>query len=239
MKFWKVMALMLVALLALSPMRALAEAASDDGAQVTVSGTGVVNLRPDTATITLGVSETAKGAVAAQTTVNKKIAAVKKALIKAGAKEADISVSDLSVWGVYDYSGETQKLTGYSASHTLNITTADMEQVGPLVDAALDAGANQLQGVSFSVKDDGEAYNQALKLAVEKAREKAEVLAAATGVALGSLVSLNESDNFGYAPYANAKYAVADEGMGAAPTQVDTGMVTISATVTAVYGLES
>ncbi len=71
----------------------------------------------------------------------------------------DISVSDLSVWGNYDYSdSQLQKLTGYTASHTLNIKTADMELVGPLVDAALDAGANQLQGVAFSVKDDDEAY---------------------------------------------------------------------------------
>ncbi len=238
MKFWKVMALTLVALLMLSPMQAFAEAASGGGAQVTVSGTGVVNMKPDTATITLGVSETAKGAVAAQTAVNKSIAAIKKALIKAGAKEVDISVSDLSVWGNYDYSdSQQQKLTGYTASHTLNIKTADMELVGPLVDAALDAGANQLQGVAFSVKDDDEAYAQALKLAVEKAREKADVLAAAAGVTLGALTSLNESENYNYAPFVNAKYA-ADEGMGAAPTQVDTGYVTVSATVTAVYALE-
>jgi uncharacterized protein len=233
-KLWKILTLTLAVILMLSPLTALAE-----GAQVTVSGTGVVSLKPDTATITLGVSQTAKGAVDAQNTVNKNIEAIKKALIKAGAKEADISVSDLSVWGNYEYSDDqSQKLTGYTASHTLNITSGDMDLVGPLIDAALSAGANQLQGVSFSVKNNDKAYEQALKLAVEKAREKAEVLAAAAGVKLGALQTLSEGTDYGYTPYVNAKYAEADMGDAAVPTQVDTGMVTVSATVTAVYGLE-
>ncbi len=233
MKLWKILTMGLALVLMLSPLSALAE-----NAQVTVSGTGVINIKPDTATITLGVSETAKGAVEAQATVNKKIAAVKKALIKEGAKEEDISVSDLSVWGNYDYSGDTQKLTGYTASHTLNITTADMDAVGPLIDAALGAGANQLQGVAFTAENNDAAYDQALKLAVEKAREKAEVLAAAAGLKLGALETLAEGDTYNYGPYVNAKYAAADGAGEGAPTQVDTGSVTVSATVTAVFSLE-
>ena len=233
MKLWKILTMGLALVLILLPLSALAE-----NAQVTVSGTGVINIKPDTATITLGVSETAKGAVEAQATVNKKIAAVKKALIKEGAKEEDISVSDLSVWGNYDYSGDTQKLTGYTASHTLNITTADMDAVGPLIDAALGAGANQLQGVAFTAENNDAAYDQALKLAVEKAREKAEVLAAAAGLKLGALETLAEGDTYNYGPYVNAKYAAADGAGEGAPTQVDTGSVTVSATVTAVFSLE-
>jgi uncharacterized protein YggE len=238
MKFWKILTLSLVAVLMLSPLSALAETTSA-GAQLTVSGTGIVTLKPDTATIMLGVSETAKGAVEAQSTVNKKVDAIKKALIKAGAKESDISVSDLGVWGNYDYSdNQQQKLTGYTASHTLNITTTNMEKVGPLIDAALSAGSNQLQGVSFSAKNNDDAYDQALKLAVEKAREKADVLAAAAGVKLGALQTLTESSDYGYSPYVTAKYAEAAAGDAAVPTQVDTGMVTISATVSVVYALE-
>lgn len=254
MKLWKILTLSLAAMLMLSPLAALAEPAqpaapdaitypdspsTTAAAQVTVSGTGIVTLKPDTATITLGVSETAKGAVQAQSTVNKKIDAVKKALIKAGAKEADISVSDLSVWANYDYSdSQNQKVTGYTASHTLNITTSDMDKVGPLIDAALGAGANQLQGVSFSAKNNDAAYGQALKLAVEKAREKADVLAAAAGVKLGALQSMTESGDYNYNPIVTAKYASAAAGDEAAPTQVDTGVVTISATVDVVYALE-
>ncbi len=232
MKHLKILTLALALILAVAPVSALA-----DSAKVTVSGTGVVSLKPDTATVTLGVSETQPGAVEAQSNVNKAIEAIKKALLKVGVKETDISVSDLSVWGNYDYSGETQKLIGYTASHTLNITTGNLDLVGPMIDAALSAGANQLQGVSFSVKDNDAAYNQALKLAVEKAREKAEVLAAATGATLGALDELTEGSGYDYNPYPVAKYAAADAAEGAEPTQVDTGMVTITATVTAVYAV--
>ncbi len=233
MKLWKILTLGLALALLLTPFAALAE-----DTEVTVSGTGVINIKPDTATIMLGVSETAQGAVEAQATVNEKIAAVKEALTGAGAKDRDISVSDLSVWGNYDYSGDTQKLTGYTASHTLNITTADMDAVGPLIDAALGAGANQLQGVSFTAENNDAAYDQALKLAFEKAREKAEVLAAAAGMKLGALESLAEGSVDSYGPYINAKYAVEDGAGQGAPTQVDTGLVTVSATVTAVFEMK-
>ena len=235
MKFLKVLTLALAFALMLMPFSALAEGSPE----VTVNGTGIVTLKPDTATIVLGVSETAKGAVQAQSTVNKKIEAIKKALIKAGAKEADISIGDLSVWGNYDYSdGQDQKLTGYTASHTLSITASDMDKVGPLIDASLTAGANQLQSVTFSVKNNDDAYDKALKLAIEKAREKAEVMAAAAGLKLGAIMTLTEGTDYGYGPIVNAKYAEADMSAGAAPTQIDTGMVTISATVTVVFGLE-
>jgi uncharacterized protein YggE len=234
-KFWKILTLVLALAMTLLPFSALAEG----GAEVTASGTGIVTLKPDTATIMLGVSEAAKGAVQAQSTVNKKIEAIKKALIKAGAKESDISISDLSVWGNYDYSdGQEQKLVGYTASHTLNIMTSDMAKVGPLIDASLSAGANQLQGVTFSVKNNDAAYEKALKLAVEKAREKADVMAAAAGLKLGAIKTLTEGTDYGYSPFVNAKYAVEDMGEGSVPTPIDTGMVTVSATVTVVYNLE-
>lgn len=233
MKHLKILTLALALILAVAPVSALA-----DSAKVTVSGTGAVSLKPDTATVTLGVSEARAGAVEAQSSVNKAISAIKKALLEVGVNEADISVSDLSVWGNYDYSEATQKLTGYTASHTLNITTNNLDLIGPMIDAALSAGANQLQGVSFSVKDSDEAYSQALKLAVEKAREKAEVLADATGAKLGALDELTEGASYNYNPYPVAKYAAADGAENATPTEVDTGMVTITATVTAVYEVE-
>lgn len=232
MKHWKILTLVLAALMAFSPVAAMA-----DDSVITVSGTGVVAYKPDTAMITLGVNESAEGAVEAQSIVNRKIDAVKKALIKQGVKEEQIAVGDLGLWANYDYSDNKQKLTGYNASHTLTITLSDMNAVGPLIDAALSAGANQLQGVSFSVKQSSEAYDKALALAVEKARAKAEVLAQAAGVKLGALEALTEAADYGYSPYIAANVAMSDKA-GADPTQVDTGMVNISATVTAVYKLE-
>ncbi len=163
----KILALVLTLAALLLPAHAMA-----DDAQITVTGTGAVAYKPDTAMITLGVSEVAQGAVDAQSIVNGKIDAVKKALSEMGVAEKDIAVGDLSLWGTYDYSGEMQKLTGYMASHSLTITTTDMDAVGPLIDAALSAGANQLNGVNFSVKNNSAAYDGALALAAEKARAR-------------------------------------------------------------------
>lgn len=231
MKRIKILALVLALAALLLPAHAMA-----DDAQITVTGTGAVAYKPDTAMITLGVSEVAQGAVDAQSIVNGKIDAVKKALSGMGVAEKDIAVGDLSLWGTYDYSGEMQKLTGYMASHSLTITTTDMDAVGPLIDAALSAGANQLNGVNFSVKNNSAAYDKALALAAEKARAKAEVLAAATGAQLGKMESLTEGNDYGYSPYIAANVAMSED--GGAPTQVDTGMVTITATVTATYNLK-
>ena len=179
MKHWKILALLAVALLLL-PLAALA-----DGATVTVSGTGMVAFRPDTALITLGVSESAKGAVDAQSIVNGKIDAIKKALAALGVADKDFAVGSVSLWESSDRKLLSSAIN-YTASHTLTITTADMDAVRPLIDAALAAGANQLQGINFLVKRSSEAYDKALTLAVEKARAKAEVLAAAAGVKLGA-----------------------------------------------------
>jgi uncharacterized protein YggE len=235
MKNWKVLALVLAVALLVLPVVAMA-----DDAQVSVIGTGAVTFKPDTATITLGVSEVATGAVEAQRIANEKIGAVKQALIDQGVSEKEISISELSLWARYDYSGETEQLVGYSASHTLSIKTAKMDSVGPLIDAALAAGANQLQGVTFSVENSDKAYDTALGLAAERAREKAEVLAKAAGKALGELESLAESTDYGYyyGLESRAKVLVEDGAGGDAPTQVDVGMVTINATVNAVYELK-
>ncbi len=134
--------------------------------------------------------------------------------------------------------GDTQKLTGYSACPHAQHHHRGHGRRRPLIDAALGAGANQLQGVSFTAENNDAAYDQALKLAFEKAREKAEVLAAAAGMKLGALESLAEGSVDSYGPYINAKYAVEDGAGQGAPTQVDTGLVTVSATVTAVFEMK-
>jgi len=229
MKHWSALVLALAVALALSPA-ALAEAPL-----VTVSATGSVAYPPDTAMITLGVSESAKTTVEAQSIVNEKIAAVRAALAAAGVEDADISVGSLSLWDRGDSSLISRKTT-YTASHALTVTTRDVGAVGPLIDAALAAGANRLQGVSFSVKGSSEAYDRALAVAVQKARAKAGVLADAAGVGLGALQSLTEEGG-GYTSRSMAANVVMSG--GGAPTEVDSGLVTISATVTAVYALEN
>ena len=89
-------------------------------------------------------------------------------------------------------------LAGYYAGSTLAIRVTDMEQVGEVIDAAFAAGANTLNGITFSATDTKDAKAKALKAAVEDAREKAEVLAAASDLELLSIESITEGGTFSY-----------------------------------------
>lgn len=199
---------------------------------ISVSGSGSVKVKPDTAVLSLGVTQSAQGAVAAQSSVNQKIAAVKKALTDQGIAAEDISVSDLYVYARYDYKDEIETLVGYNASHQLEVRVRNLDEVGAVIDAALAAGANRMDGVRFLVEDQKTAYDQAMKLALEDARAKAQVLAQAEGMSLGQMTSMSEAG--GYAERGAVEYAVQDAAAGAS-TQVDAGTVTVSAGVNACF----
>jgi hypothetical protein len=90
-------------------------------------------------------------------------------------------------------SNEAPRITGYTAANSVSVTLENLAQIGPVVDAGLDNGANQLDGVQFKLKNDGPVREQALKLAVEEAKGKAAAIAAALGVALGPVLEVSES----------------------------------------------
>ena len=146
----------------------------------------------------------------AQSTVNEKIAAIKQALLDAGAKESEINTDSINIYANYDYSDNTEVIVGYTANNTLSVRTTDIDNVGALIDAAFAAGANTLDNVQFTVQDDSEAREQALTKAVEDARRKADVLAAAAGLQIASIESIAESGVYTYDSMRN--YAMMDAG---------------------------
>jgi hypothetical protein len=85
---------------------------------------------------------------------------------------------------------------GYRASNTVTIRVEDLTRVGAVVDAALGAGANQLEGIGFGLDDDQAAREDALRAAVEEARSKAQVMAVALGVELDGILAINEGGIF-------------------------------------------
>ena len=180
--------LLCLAILALGTGAALAE-----GTKLTVSGSGTVLVESDLAVVTVGVREASTDVLVAQSTVNEKIAAIKQALLEAGAKESEINTDSINIYANYDYSDNTEVIVGYTANNTLSVRTTDIDNVGALIDAAFAAGANTLDNVQFTVQDDSEAREQALTKAVEDARRKAEVLAAAAGLQIASIESIAES----------------------------------------------
>ena len=231
----KLLSIALVLILALASCSALAE-----GAVLTVQGAGYVSLNSDTASVTLGVRKFAKDVKTAQQAVNLTMDNLVEGLLAVGVDKKDMSTSTIYIYPEYDYNyeeGEEEAIRGYSAVNSLTIVTADIDSVGALIDAAFDSGANSLDDVSFSASDTQEASNEALRLAIENAREKAEVMAEAAGAKLGGLLSLQEQDGYYYGasiPYAKNGLATEDAG---ASTQVFAAKQQVTATVTMQFEL--
>lgn len=228
-------------LLAWSLMLTLCAFALADETKLTVTGNGSVTVTADCVTITLGVEETAKEVSEAQNSVNTRINAIYDALLAAGLESKEIGTDRLSINAEYDYSSirGTQKLTGYTARNTLKIQTDKLDQAGAYIDAAFDAGANTLDYIRFSARNTEEAQQQALRLAVQQARAKAETLADASELKIASVVSIEEETNAygGYgsgAIYTNARM---DSAAPEASTMVQASSLEVTATVTMEFAL--
>jgi uncharacterized protein YggE len=201
---------------------------------IAVSGTGRVVLTPDTADLRVGVSKTAKTVKAAREAAATSMTAVIKALKDLGIADKDIQTSTLSLQPVYDYSANTNppRLVGYQLSNAVAVTVRDLDKLGDAIDNTLAAGATSLDGVAFRVDDQTAAEQQARQAAMEQAKAKATTLAAAAGVSITGVASINET----VAPVPYPIYY----GYGAAAgrdvqTPVAPGSTEVSVTVAVVY----
>lgn len=194
----KTIAILLALLLCLASAGAWAEETD-----LKVTGTGVISVLADQVSVTLGVTETNEDVKTAQETVNAKINAIYDALIAAGVEKKNIGTDQISIYAEYDYSSDVRVLTGYTASNTITIQSRDIDQVGAYIDLAFEAGANTLESIDFSSSDTEQAKLDALKLAVENARGKADTIAEALGMQVGSIVQVTENGSYGYSAYAS------------------------------------
>lgn len=227
--------LLCLAILALGTGAALA-----DGTTLSVTGNGTVLVESDLAIVTVGVQETSKDVLEAQSTVNEKIAAIKQALLDAGVEESSINTDSINIYANYDYSDNTEVIVGYTARNSLSVRTTDMDNVGSLIDAAFAAGANTLDNVQFTVQDDTQAREQALTMAVEDARRKADVLASAAGLQVASIERISEGGVSVYDSMRNyaADTVMAAEESGGAGTLVQAALVSVDATVSMEFELQ-
>jgi uncharacterized protein YggE len=158
---------------------------------VTVTGTATIKSAPDEAVVTLGVHTQAATAEAAMQQNASKMSEVVKALLDAGIKQSDIATAGISLYP--NYSNDGLAIVGYAAENQVNATIRDMNKVGQTIDRAVAAGANLSNGITFQVSDQNEGLDEALQAAVEDARHKAEVLAAAGDARLGQMLQVTES----------------------------------------------
>lgn len=223
---------------ALGPHQILATGPSTTAAEHTISvnGTGRVVISPDVADLRLGVTITANTVKDARSGNAKAMSAVVAGLKKLGIADRDIQTTILSLQPVYDYSTNSSRprLTGYTLSNAIAVTIHDLGLVGDAIDGALAAGATTMDGVTFRVDDQAAAEQQARQAAMAEAKSKAQTLASAAGVSLGSVASISET----VAPIPYPVYYGAMAGAVAAPdvkTPVQPGTNEVSVTVAVVY----
>jgi uncharacterized protein YggE len=156
---------------------------------ITVNGVGKVSTVPDRATFTFGVETHRSTAADASDANNGEMRRVIDALKAAGVADADMQTSQISVYPEYKDSGSG--VSGYVASNSVTVTVG-IADAGSVVQAAVGAGANQVDGPSLTKDDSDALYAKALRDAVDDARARAQVLADAAGVTLGGVISIEE-----------------------------------------------
>lgn len=196
---------------------------------IIVSGDGQAKTDPDMAVVSVGISKQSATAKNAQESVNKTAAAIRDAVLKVVGDRKLIQTSGLSL---YPQSNQNGKTIGYQASNMITITVNDIAKAGDVVDAATDAGATNLNGISFGLKDPKKARAAALKDAVADAKSKADSLAEALGVTITEIVQVTEGGSNSN-PYPMQFKAAAMEMRAGAP--IEAGQVELGASVTIKY----
>lgn len=201
------------------------------GSGISVTGTGTVSAVPDQARFSFGVRAEAATADDALTQTNDRTSAVLAALKETGIGEADLQTQQISVFPTY--SGDSRRITGYTASNSVSALVRELDQAGRIVDEAVSAGANEVFGPTLDISDTEALADQALGLAVEQARARALALASAANVELGAIVALAEiagpSRPFG---------ATAEAAIEEAFAPIEPGTQEVRVTVSATFAIE-
>lgn len=192
---------------------------------ISVSGSGSVTTTPTQAVMTFGVSTKAKSAVQALEESSAAMHMLLDALEAAGVPNGSLQTQSVSLSPVT--SGDGQTILGYTASNSVAATVA-VGRAGRTVDAAVAAGANQVDGPSLTVDDQTSLYHKALQAAIADARAKAQVLADASGLHVGTVTSVQESGDGSPITYDAAA-------LKAPSTPFEPGTQQVTASVTVVF----
>ncbi|GAA6161033.1 SIMPL domain-containing protein [Ruegeria sp. HU-ET01832] len=205
--------------------------------RITVDALGTALAVPDMATITLGVThEDAEAANAMQATSDA-VSAILERLEQMGIEARDVQTRDLSlspVWsGRNNPNGDRPEISGFSASNRVFVRVRDLTQLGAVMDAVIQDGANDFGGLSFGVQDPKPLEVQARAKAVAEATAKAEQLAQAASLTLGPVQQINEHVG-GIRPAAQMReFKVADS----AGVPVAGGEISVSVNVTMEFAI--
>jgi uncharacterized protein YggE len=196
---------------------------------IVVAGQGSIVARPDRAQLTFGVSSEARSASAALRANAAEMTKVIAALKTQGIAAADLRTELVSLSPRYSQNGET--VVGYTATNSVSATVRNLAKIGAIIDAAVEAGANQVSGPNLVRSSAASLYRAALRAAIADARGKARTIAAASGLHIRRITDVAESSAAPSPTPLTAK-ASADTS-----TPVETGSTLVEATVTVTFAV--
>lgn len=202
-----------------------------------VTGNAQVMVVPDEATVRLGIVRQASVAQTAQDQANAVAQEILNAIGKVGVPANQIQTLRLVLSPVYaprsPDSRDAPRIVAYSATNTISVRLENLSLVGPVIDAGLKAGANQLEGVRFGLRNDLPSREQALKQAVQEARSKAQVMADTLRV---NLVEVLDASEGGVSIVDRIEPTMAGRALAfAVDTPVSPGQIEVHANVTIRY----
>lgn len=199
--------------------------------ELSVVGEGKVEAVPDTATVTVGITvnnvATAKEAKTQISSVNNRLIEAMKRL---GIPKKNITTTNFSIYPNYSYDGSVSSIIGYNGNASVSIKVENVDKASAVVDEATTAGANEIQGTSFTINKPEKYREEARNKAIENAKEQAQKLAHQLGIKLGKVVNIVEST-----PQDSPIYytRAAAEGMGGGGNPVfEAGSQIVTSTVT-------
>jgi uncharacterized protein YggE len=205
---------------------------------ISVSGTGQASAQPDVAVVTLGVSTEAEEAGEALAENSKQMTAVIAALKAGGVLSKDIRTQTIRLSPRYEQpprtAGGTQRpaeLVGFAANNVVEMRVRDLSTLGVLLDAAVKAGGNQIQGIRFEIEDPSKLLVQARDAAWADAQAKAMQLADLAKAELGVALTIQEFSRTPR-PYEGARAITFDMPASAVPIEAGEQSIQIEVQVT-------
>jgi len=244
--FLLLMGALVLVLAGLSPSAAQAQTGAEASAlprTITVVGEGKVRIKPDVAQTNIGVDVRKSTVKEASSEAKTVMDQVLKVLEAQGIEDKDIQTSGFSIYvesPPYDPDGapvdKAQPI--YHVTNQVSVTIRDLDKVGAVLDAAIEAGANNIYGVNFSLADPTTMQSEARKKAVADAKAKANELAGLVGLKVDKVVSISEviGDRGGY--YSNAFKPGLPVGLGGGGGSVSPGELELSLQLQVVYTIQ-
>jgi uncharacterized protein len=213
--------------------------ADDLKRSISINGEATISAKPDVAYVSIGVQSAGKVAREVLAANSKATSDVLAALKDSGINAKDLQTSGFAVQpevqrpqdSSLSSSDEGPSITGYTVSNTVNVTLHDLPKLGDILDKAVAAGANSIDGIQFDVSNQSMLLDDARKTALADARRKAEIYAGVSGLKLGKLSELSENTGPGGGGVYRAK-------MATTAVPIESGASTLSVTVSARFELE-